>query len=317
MTYDGGRNQGTIKDPTSGGATNPPVTNVPDTTPPPATPPINLTTPTDNDAQRYLSDILGMYGLESEVAWAWDQIVQGHNTDYVLQQLRQRPAYKVRFKGMDVRAAKGLPAISENEYIQYERTIAQMMRTVNFPVGFYDQPDDFVAMIGNDVSVAEMSRRLTNVYDRVVTAPPEVRQYFDQLYGTAGDTALAMFVADPDKALPMLEQAATAGVFGGAGRLFQFDIGTNMAQRAGQFGLTDEQIYAGYQRLAELRPLMDQTVSETTDLNADTGAAAVFGLDANAAAEVQKRQQERQAQMAGVGGVLPTQQGLALGPGRQ
>lgn len=284
---------------------------------PATTPSTTQPTSTQQDAIAYLRGLLNEYGLGSEADWAWDMIRQGRTAEYVLQELRKRDAYKARFKGMEARRQAGLPAISEQEYIAYERNAYQMMRTAGMPRGFYDNPDDFATLIGNDVSVAELSRRIANGYQRIADAPPEVMQAFSDLFGVNGEQALAALILDPDKALPLLEQQITAGVAVGVGRIFGFGISTNTAQRMGQFGLSDEQIYAGYERMLQLRPLLTETVSEGTDLNADTGAAAVFGIDGTSMEKFQQRQKERLARNAGVGDILVNQRGLALGAGGQ
>lgn len=253
-----------------------------------------------NDAFAGINALLGDYGLGTLGDWAWGQIVNGSSKEQIVQSLRQRPEYQARFPAMAIRRAKGLAPISEGDYINSERTTTQLMRQAGMPSGFYDTPDDFTTLIGNDVSAGELSQRILNGYQRVATAAPEVRNAFRDYFGQDGDTALAAYFLDPDKAAPFLDKAATEAEIGGTAGRFGVGIQETMARRLADAGINAGSAQQGFTQVAQLDPLFRETVTEGQDLTAaDTGVGAVFGLDAGSASAVKKRRDARAAEFGG------------------
>lgn len=77
-------------------------------------------------ANQELLAVLRYFGLEGLFADA-DQIVQQQgpsvlvNQDVFISYLRDNPVYKQRFSGNDERRRRGLPELSPNQYVDYER----------------------------------------------------------------------------------------------------------------------------------------------------------------------------------------------------
>lgn len=259
-----------------------------------------------DDAFTYIEDLLSSYGLSSLAHNAWQKLIDGVTQDQVIQWLRTTPEYAQRFPGMAVRRAKGLSAISEGEYISYERQAGQILHAAGMPAGFYDTPEDFADLIGKDLSLSELNQRITNNYIRVAQAAPEVRNAFQAFFGPDGDTALAAFFMDPDKAQPFLERAVTEAEISGAGARFGVGVNEDMANRLATIGVTSGQAQQGFQQLNQIKPLFNETITETTDLKAEQeGVGAVFGTDATSADAVRKRRDTRAADFSGT-----TQQAL-------
>jgi hypothetical protein len=276
--------------------------------PPPASTPTQPLPPTagysgstaQNDAFAYVSSLLGQYGLPSLGDWAWQQIVDGHGADQVIQSLRQQPAYAERFKGMAIRQANGLPAVSEGEYIAYERQAGQLMRAAGMPVGFYDSPDDYANLIGKDVSVNELNQRITGAYTRVAQAPVEVRDAFANFFGPTGDTAFAAYFLDADRAAPMLEKAVTEAEIAGTGARFGIGISADVASRLADVGVNLNTASQGFQTLAAQSALFRESVTEAKDLEMGVeGVNAAFGVNATDAEAVARRKEERAAAVGG------------------
>jgi hypothetical protein len=264
-----------------------------------------------NDAFAYISDLLSSYGLPGLSDWAWDQIVQGSSSDQIIQSMRQQPEYAARFPGMALRRAAGLNAISEGEYVSYERQAQQLMRAAGMPAGFWDTPEDFAKLIGNDVSVNELNQRITNAYLRVATAPAEVRSAFTNFFGPDGDVAFAAYFLDPDRAMPLLDKAVTEAEIAGTGARFGVGIDEAMAGRLADIGVNLGSANQGFGQLAQRASLFDESVSERRDLQINQeGVAATFGTDTESAGLVQRRQEQRAADFSGQDGAAVTQKGI-------
>lgn len=267
-------------------------------------------------ASSIIRDTLGRYGLGDLTDWALGQIKSGAPQTIVLEQLRQTDQYKTRFAGMAKRQAAGFNAISEEEYLAYETTIASYLQQAGLPRDFYDTPADFADLIGKFANPLQVADRVQKGYAQVAAAAPEVRSAFADYFGPMGDSALAAFFLDPEKAQPALEQmVATAGV-GGAARRTAVDVSVSDATRIAQLGLSQSAVQQGMGQVYKLNPVFSETASETTDLTQKTGTDAVFGLDPNAEQQITDRLQGRQAALGAGGGAVQTTTG-AIGLGEQ
>lgn len=268
----------------------------------------------DQSARGILNAALAQYGLGSLAKWAWSQYTAGSSTDQIMLDLRNQPEYKARFPAMEELAKQG-HAMSESQYITMENGYATAMHNAGLPPGFYDQPEDYAQLMENNVSVGELQNRVTNGFARVASAPPEVRAEFEKLYGAKGDSALAAWFLDPDKAEPVLEQQAAAAVIGGTGMRYGVDTGKGTLEELAQQGVTDQQAQTGFAAIQKSAGLFHANEGENPDLTeANQGVSAQFGLSANDILAVQQRQQERQAAFQGSGAAAATAKG-AVGLG--
>ncbi len=272
--------------------------------------------PSDEASQRsahaLLRQVLDSYGLGGLADWAWGMIQNNRSYEEVLLELRNRPEFKTRFKAIDLRRQYGLNPVSPEDIIQYENAARDLMRASGLPGGFYDQADDFAELIGKGVSLESVARRVEFVWDRVVNAPTEVRQAFGDLFGVAGDQALASMFFDPDKAEVQLEKMARSAVAGGAMRAAGFDLDAIAAARVAGFDLGDQTVRAGFARLAQLRGVFTETMGERNAEDLDPfreGINAVFDVGEGADA-VERRVQTRANAFRGGGGALLTSGGL-------
>ena len=252
--------------------------------------------------------VLREYELDSLTPWALDMIKAGHSDARIMEELRKRPEYIKRFPAMKERADNGMAPINEAEYISLERTYKQLMRG-KVPQGFYDQNSDFSSFIANDVSPQELDQRINDGYARVVATDPEVRAAFREFYGVNGDAALAAFFLDPDRASEELTRQAGAAVVGGIGKRLGVNVDETVASRINAFSPTESQVQAGFTEAQTLSPLARESVSETQDLSTQTLVASAFGLDADSANAVRRRQRSRMAAFSGGGGSIITQEG--------
>jgi hypothetical protein len=252
------------------------------------------------DAKNYLNDVLRNYGLDTLGEWAWEQIQAGHTPARVIQELRQRDEYKQRFVGMAERQSRGLPAISEAEYIAWERSARQMMQTAGLPADFYDRPDDFGRFIGRDVSLQELSERVNDGFRQAMAAGDEVRDELQRLYGV-GASQLAAFFLDPDRALPVIErQFAASQISGAAQRTTYGGLSQTEAERLASLGITDQQANSGFGTLVEMSELFaDLPGGNAGTIGRDEQIGAAFEGNAAAQQAIARKGQERVSESSG------------------
>lgn len=276
-------------------------------------PPVTAPIEGAEDSQAYLNGILDEIGLGSLKDWAWEQIQQGHSPARIEMDMRQTDEWKVRFSGNVARVNAGLPPLPEDQYLAYEEQAEQIMRANGMPVGFRTQ-EQYAELIAGNVSPLELRERIEEGFVRVNSAPQAVRDQFAEWFGASGDSALAAFMLDKDKAIPLLrEQIATAEI-GGIGDTFDLDFTYARATTIAQAGIDADQARQGFGQLQQMDPLFSETVSEVADLTAeDQGADAVFNLGGEGATILDRRARERSAATSGGGGAAVGSGGVGAG----
>lgn len=238
--------------------------------------------------------------VEQDKSPAWMQI-----------ELRNTPAYKQRFPGMQALIARG-QAISEAEYIQQERSYSNVMRSYGVPASFFDGPEDFGKLISNGVSVKELDDRV-NTAETFLNSRPEVRDAFKQYYNVDSG-ALLGYVLDADKGQALIQQQAKAALAGGSAAQYGFTLDKGMAEQVGgtlgtQYdAIGNDQLAAQQQQFAKLGATADNqgdlaSIDKDTawDRN-DTISSEILNDNSKALASQQRRQRE-QSRFGGSGAV--------------
>lgn len=273
-------------------------------------------TPEMEDAYSELQKVLGQFGLTNLDSWLWEQIENNASNTKILQELRGTGEYQQRFAGLLEYNERGVgPAMTEMDLMEYEQSIKDIAARASLPDDMFDKPQDFFALLQGDVSVAEFADRATEVWQKVTTAPPAIREYFSQTYGVRGDEMLAAYIADPDKNNATLVRQAEAAVVGGVGKMFGYDVDEKTATMLGEMGVDLGRAAEGFASLNRLSAVFDESVGEMggTDLEAlDQGVEAVFNTG-QGAEEIRQRVERRNAEFGGTGGVAATDQGLLAG----
>lgn len=262
-----------------------------------------------SSAQAVLMDALNRYGLGGLADWAYDRLLAGVSMDQVMLELPQQPTYKARFPAMEQLSAAG-KAMSEAQYIAYENAVRGIMRNAGLPPQFYDQPSDFANLMVNDLSVAEVEQRVGVAFQKVMTAPPDVKDAFAQMYGPGSDSALAAFMLDPDRAQPIIQRQVTAAEMKAQGQRQGLDLSKGFAEQLAS-SVAPEQGAQAVRQAGQLRPLTEQTVLEQQTGSVLTGEELVAGVAGLTSAEKTKKALEsRVAQFQGQGGAVQSQQGV-------
>lgn len=266
--------------------------------------------PDRQDAWSYLESVLNDYGLGSLSGFVQGVIQQGKSQDEVVQQLRTTKEYKQRFAAIEQRKAAGLPAISEADVVNFEKSATALMQSAGLPKGFYDSTDDFTNFLVKDISASELSSRINDGYLAVMNAPKEVRDQLGSLYGvTDGD--LAAYYLDPDRTENLLKQrqaaaqASAAGVRSGFGAL-----NLSESERLAALGVSDQQAQQGFGDLVHQKELFNALPGENgAQVSRDDQLGATFGGDAAQQERLKRIAETRAAQFGGSSQFAGTNQG--------
>lgn len=274
-------------------------------------------TTNQNNALGVLNKWLGQFQLGDLGDTVKQWIIQGYSPERVQLEITDTPVFKTQFPEYQARIDKGLPPMSPADILNYRSTATQIMKDAGLPAGFYDNKDDFVNLVTSDISPTELQGRVQAGYAKVANAPQEVKDAFNQYFGVQGEGNLAAFFLDPSKATPVIQKAVSEAQIGGAGQRFGFQVSADQASRYAELGISNDQASQGFSQAAQMRPLGQGTISESSDLTDEQLANAALGVNATDQAAVQRRQEERKAGFrqayGGAGGGAQGQQGIGVG----
>ena len=269
------------------------------------------------DAVEIIRDTLRQYGLEDLTSEAYNMLIEGSSTEAVVLRLRESERFQERFSGMQMRTDNKLAAISPAEYISLERSYKQTLMAAGIPEGFYDSPDDLAAFIGNDVSPNEMTQRVSMAAAAVQSVDPNLKTQLRDLYGIGveNDGELVAYFLDPDRGVNVIEQRLqmeAAGLSSAAMGTLGGGLERQTAEQLADLNVQRREIT---ERLQGQRGLTQQLLGEEQAVTTSELAAAEFGLDSEATADVARLRQERQQRGRRQMGTLVTGAG-ASGLGR-
>jgi hypothetical protein len=262
------------------------------------------------DARSTMAAVLNTYGLGDLADFVYTEIIAKetvnlNNPDAIIFAIREQPAYQKRFAGNAARLKKGLSELDPASYIGLENQFRQTLQSNGLPANFYDQTDDFQALIEGDVSPSELNERVQQGYRAVADADPAVKEQMKNLYGVS-EGQLAAYFLDPKRTAPLLSRQAQAANIAARG-LEQGGI-----QLSGQFaedlarrGITEQQARAGFAEVGGLGELR-QTFAGETALSGEQLAGAQFGIDVAAQQELERRKRLRTGEFAGGGSFART-----------
>lgn len=127
---------------------------------------------------------------------------QGLEAEEASLRLPETEAYKQRFAGNVGRISRGLPIYRPNEYIQAEQTYRDLFSQYGLPE--LATQETYNSLIGGAVSIDEAKTRITNVFNRIDSAPTELKQQLNQYFSQYG-------VGDPTKQRSQIALALMQG----------------------------------------------------------------------------------------------------------
>ena len=266
----------------------------------------------DKDAYALLESIFRSYGLESLVPVIRGYMEQNLGVEQAKLKLKTEQAYKDRFKGNELRVARGLNAIGEAEYLELENDYSETLRAYGMSDYFgiaidatsrLSRQQKIADVIGNDISATEFKDRIKTAVSRVKEADTNTKDAFKALYGI-NDSDLVRYFLDPKQGSEQLKTKATAAEISGAAvsaGLSGTSIGT--AEELAKLGVDKSTALEGYASIAGFLPrteFLGQIYDETgIQYNRASAEAETFkGL----ASEKRKREQLKAIEEASFGG---------------
>ena len=273
----------------------------------PVTPSTPTVLPVGNAAADELKATLRRYGLEG-LFDNLNQAVMGdptlvRNADALFGSIRETPIYKERFKGNADRVSKGLPELSEAEYINQELSYKTNLKNLGMPKGFYDTQEAFANFIANDISPVELAQRIQQGYNAVTQASPEVITQLKRMVPDLTDGDIAAYFLDPTKSGQEIERKARAAQISAAGvTQGGMQITTAQAEQLAKQGVTPEQAQQGFTQLGQQEQLFRSTLMGEQALTQEEIVAGTLSNDQAAAQRIAKRRRGRTSTFESGGG---------------
>jgi hypothetical protein len=263
------------------------------------------------DAFARIKRTLADYGLSGLADWAWKQILADSSEATIMLDLQDQPAFKQRFRAIDLRRKAGLPAISPAEVIAYETQARTLMRAAGLPKGFYDKPDDFTDFLVKDVGLPELQNRIGLAEQAVFNTDPVLRAERARFGITTGEeVAMAL---DAKTAFPLLRKRyASAGLSAVGVRSGYGALGKSEAEHLFDLGITEEQAGQGFDFLTRNQEIFQGLPGMGEDaIDRATGLSAVFEGSAPARETLERRARQRRAVFEAGGAFSPSAEGVA------
>jgi hypothetical protein len=266
----------------------------------PVTPSTPTVLPVGNAAADELKAVLRRYGLEglfdtlNQAVMADTTLVR--NADALFGSIRETPIYKERFKGNATRVSKGLPELSEAEYINQEMSYKTNLKNLGMPKGFYDTQEAFANFIANDISPVELAQRIQQGYNAVTQASPEVVSQLKRMVPDLTDGDIAAYFLDPTKSGQEIERKARAAQISAAGvTQGGMQITTAQAEQLAKQGVTAEQAQQGFAQIGQQEQLFRSNLMGEQALTQEQIVAGTLTNDQAAAQRIARRRRGRTA----------------------
>lgn len=243
----------------------------------------------------------------------------------VTAELRKSDAYTKRFAGnierkkkieADVAAGRqpqfGL--LDEATYIKAEDDYRSILSDYNIP-GFYDTPESYVNLIGNNITPKEVQARAAAAQQAASSANPEIKAQLKSMYGVQ-ENQIAAYFLDPEKASTALKPvaAANAATLAAAAQRGGLALSQGDAERlAGTIAPGVNDVIASdtlFQQTSLTAGLAQASVSgEASTVGAEEVLTAAGG-NVEAQAKLARERQKRQAEYQAASGMAETQKGV-------
>lgn len=251
---------------------------------------------------------LDQYGLGSLATWAWQQYLNGASIEQIIRDVYDTPEFQQVFPEYKILAAQGR-AYSVNQLVEYRKAVAGILGEYGIPKEMITN-DLMSSLAAKEVSVAEVSQRVSMYAQAAFATPPEVRQELQDYYGIGPGQLVAYFM-NPDQSEQLIKQQYIAAQIGGASQQSGFGMLTRQeAEQLGAQGVDYGQARQGFSDLARNKELFSAVSTGENQIDRQTQLGAEFGGDAQDQQVVERRRQQRLAQFEDGGGYATSQQGI-------
>ena len=261
------------------------------------------------DAKNTIRAVLATYGLGDLSDFLYNVYARGevdiNNPDALIFAIRGQEAYQKRFAANTARAKKGLAELDPASYLALENDYRRLLQSNGLPPGFYDQTEDFTALLAGDVSPQELQTRVQEGFRAVQDADPEVRRQMQELYGVS-EAGLAAYFLDPEKAAPILtRQAEAAKIAARAKEQGRIQLLSATAEEIAARGISAQEAEAGFTAMGLQEGLYTEMMGEQA-LTQQEKVGAALGYDVEAQRKLAERKGIRKAAFQGGGSFTRT-----------
>jgi hypothetical protein len=149
------------------------------------------------DMRAVFQRILGDAGLGDMTNFLDNAVVNNWGPDRFQAEFLDTPQFNQAFPEYKGRIKANKPPMTPGEILQYRSSARELMKNAGLPTSFYADNSHIAELMIQDVSAAELQKRITNGFQKVATAPAEVKAAFNDFFGANGDGALASLFLDP------------------------------------------------------------------------------------------------------------------------
>jgi hypothetical protein len=214
-----------------------------------------------------LEQAFKLYDLESLVPVIRQYMEDDLGPEQAKLKLKTEKAYQDRFKGNELRRAKGLNVLGEDAYLELENDYTETLRSYGLS-DYFGTPTDATSrlarqqkmaeVIGNSISATEFKDRIKTVVTRVNMADTNTKTALRSLYAIT-DTDLVKYFLNPAEGSDRLKEKVTAAEISGASMtqgLGMTSLGT--AEELARLGIDRAEALAGYSKIAEYLPTTEK-----------------------------------------------------------
>lgn len=184
--------------------------------------------------------------------------------------MQQQPEYEQYFPGNQ--RDDGSFRWSEAEYSSYKERFAFAITSIGVnPTYFMDK---FPGLIEAGVTPDEFEQRVDQIYERVISRSPEIRQYYAQNFGLdLTDAAILAASLDPTVGAQVINRQIDIASIGAEAAMRNYNIDWNLAERITNRGLSAGQAGEVFSQAVENLPILDVLArrhndpDDTFDLN--------------------------------------------------
>ena len=210
---------------------------------------------------------------------------------------RYNSEYLTRFAGNKILKAKGLPMVSDADYLKAEKEYEKI--TTAFAVPGLATREYYATFIGNSMDADDLSKRLTIGY-QVYNGSPQIKKAFNTFFGTLTDGDVVAAMVAPDTQIEVLQRKLDVAQIGAAALSQNLETSLVRATDLQTYGVTEAQAKVGYstikQGMAPYEKLLE--ISSGTDVKTgDVQTALENAKLKNDAEELLRMQRESEKEI--------------------
>jgi hypothetical protein len=219
------------------------------------------------DAYALLESAFKLYGLESLVPTIRGYMEADLGTEQAKLKLKTEKAYQDRFKGNELRRAKGLNVLGEVTYLELENDYSETLSAYGLSDYFGVATDastrsarqqKMAEVIGNNISADEFKERIKTVVTRVNMADTNTKTALKSLYNIT-DTDLIKYFLNPAEGEEGLKRKVTVAEISAASMTAGLgETSLAAAEDLARLGIDKARALKGYEEIAAYLPTTEK-----------------------------------------------------------